>query len=152
MKRFFLFFVLSFCLTFLLTCSEDDPTGPADNPSQYAGTWEGNTSRNRPVFMRVNQQGVIDSIAVRISMSIGTGTCTAYFRSGSNININNDEFSASVSFSGVSVTLSGRFTSSNSVSGSYNGYTGSFSIACGTSLIIGSGTLFSSATWDATKN
>ena len=152
MKRISYLYILCVCLTFSLGCDSDEPAGPGSNPTQYAGTWEGNTSKNKPVFIRVNQQGVIDSISVRISMSVGLGTCTAYFHSSTNVEIKNDEFSASISFSGVSTTFTGKFTSQNSVNGSYGGYSGSFSIVCGGSLIVGTGTLFSSGTWNATKN
>jgi hypothetical protein len=56
-------------------------------------------------------------------------------------------------FSGASfsTTANGTF-SGTSVSGSYQGYSGSFSLVCGGMLIVGTGSPLSSGNWSATKN
>ncbi|MFB0515077.1 MAG: PQQ-binding-like beta-propeller repeat protein [Candidatus Neomarinimicrobiota bacterium] len=132
---------------------EDDTTDEYD-PTRFAGFWLGMTSQDLPVSFRVTGAGVIDSLVARISMSAGYGTwCRADFLSSMTAAIEKDSFAARIRYPGgdVSTVLSGAFSSDSTAHGEYDGFSGSFSFFCGGNLIMGSGSLFSTGTWEANK-
>ncbi|HEY4613528.1 MAG TPA: hypothetical protein VII11_11150 [Bacteroidota bacterium] len=154
-----LFAVLLVFLAFVvLSCSKDESssTGPDNTPAvaQYAGVWTGTTGQSQPVYFRINSSGEVDSLTIRIRMSIaGVGTCTATFVKDSTTKIQGNSFVAKIQFSGASFVSRMRATlgSSSSSSGTYDGYSGGFSLICGSSFTIGTGSPLGGGTWTATK-
>jgi hypothetical protein len=119
------------------------------NFAAIAGQWDGTTSQGLPVYMRVNSSGRIDTLTVRMSLSLGTSTCTGTVVR-SNVLINSDgSFTSSVGL-GYSTPFRGQFTSQTQASGTIDAYSGGFALICGSSLFIGT-TSVSSRTWQATK-
>ena len=58
-------------LILIAGCSKDSPTKAKDNgvnPAEYAGVWTGSTSKSYPVYIHVTQDGIIDSLAIGITM------------------------------------------------------------------------------------
>ncbi len=152
-KSFLWTFVSAICIlsVYLLNCTK--PTEPEYDPTRYSGIWEGNnTTQNLPLFLSVNEEGVIDSVAVGIRLSAGLGYCTTYFFAEEDWEIESDSFNVPVKiYSGnVRTILHGHFSNDNKVSGTYNGFSGSFSFMCGSSYFVGTGYLFSSGEWEAT--
>jgi hypothetical protein len=139
------------------SCGKDEPTGPdTSTPSvaQYAGVWAGTTGQSLPVYFRINSAGEIDSLTIRIRMSLPTFTCTATFVKDSSVTVRGNSFVARVMFAGASFVTRVRVTlsSESSSQGSYDGYGGSFSLICGSSWSMGTaGSIISPGTWVATK-
>jgi len=122
--------------------------------SQYAGTWMGTTSQNLPVFFRVNSQGVVDSLTARLRLNFPTFTCTGTFPATPPIAINAARVDAVVGLPAVTnigTTLHGTFSSATSVSGTYDGFSGSFFITCGSTFSVGTGSPLAAGTWQATR-
>jgi hypothetical protein len=138
-----------------LSCKSDDSTSPTSaSVAQYAGVWTGTTGQSQPIYFRINSSGVVDSLTVRIQMSLGLGTCTATFVKDTTVVIQGNSFVARVSFVGASFKTSVHATlsSSSSSSGSYDSYGGAFSLICGSSFSTGvAGSLISQGTWTATR-
>lgn len=139
-----------------LSCKSDSstsPTSPTVSVAQYAGVWTGTTGQSLPVYFRINSSGEVDSLTVRIRMSIGLGTCTATFSKDSTAMVQGNSFVAKVRFSGASFITRVRATLSTttSSSGTYDSYSGSFSLICGTTFSVGTGSLIGTGSWTATK-
>ncbi|MFQ5768914.1 MAG: PEGA domain-containing protein [bacterium] len=119
----------------------------------YAGNWSGSTSQNLSVNFHVTDEGVIDNLVVRIRLNFFTFTCTGPFSAGENITIEDGKFDATVRNPATNIftTLHGTFSSSTAVSGDYDGYSGSFSIICGSKFSIGTASPLSAGTWQANK-
>jgi hypothetical protein len=102
--------------------------------------------------MVVSSTGAIDSLSITVRLSVGMGSCTGPLLLSAPAALQGSSFNASLEFPGSNITSSASGTfSGSSVSGSYQGYSGSFSLICGSSYIVGSGSPLSSGTWQATK-
>lgn len=144
------------CVLFALSCSKDSSTSPQEtsaNVAQYAGVWTGTTGQSLPVYFRINSTGEVDSLTVRIRMTVGLGTCTATFNKDSTVIVQGNSFVAKVRFSGASFVtrLRATLSSATSSSGTYDSYSGSFSLICGTTFSVGTGSLIGTGSWTATK-
>jgi hypothetical protein len=130
----------------------DSVTEPEAPPS-YAGVWEGQTSRNRTVRVVVNGAGGIDSLKLTVRLSLGGGYCTGPMILDSPTPVVGNKFTATVVFPGSTIrsTVHGTFGSSSALSGDYEGYSGSFAVVCGNNFSIGTGSLLSAGTFQATK-
>jgi len=123
--------------------------------SPYAGVWRGNTSQSHPAYMNVADDGFIDSLNVRFTVSFLGCTASLDFRRNDAVEIKNAKFDAFLSgqpITSVSTTLHGTFASESSVSGTYDESSGGGFIFCGSSFIfqIG-GTQLSAGNWQANK-
>ena len=119
------------------------------NSAQIAGQWDGTTSQGLPVYMRVNSAGRIDTLTVRMSVSLGTSTCTGTIVR-TNVQVNSDGTFTSTVGLGYTTPFRGQFASAGQASGTIDSYSGSFGLLCGSSLIFGT-TSVSSRTCQATK-
>lgn len=131
------------------------PTDAPPEPSPYEGTWTGTTSRNLPIAFTVNAAGEVDSLIVGLRLSYGLYTCTGPAVAASDPDaIIDQHFDVPVDFpaSSVSSIVRGDFSDDGtSVSGAYEGYSGSYSIFCGGSFTIGTGSPLSAGTWTAAR-
>lgn len=99
----------------------------------YTGTWNGKTSQNKQIYFRVAGNAV-----PYLLIYYSIGNCSIDSKWYNSINLVGDTFEASMSGSGWSVVVTGRFDSDTTASGTLNA-TESF---CGGSV---------DATWSATK-
>jgi hypothetical protein len=120
------------------------------SPGVPTGIYGGTTDENDPIIIAVSGNGhVITDFVIWIEMSVGMGTCTAPFTTSECVvEITGSSFEVDVSYFNVFTTVRGSFNGTT-VSGGYDGYSGSFSIICGNYFIIGTGTLFGDGTWEA---
>lgn len=118
-----------------------------------AGVYQGTTSQNLPVYIRVNSAGAIDSLAIRLRLSLGSATCTGTWSKYSGITITSaGSFETPFDLVGSSITTKVRGTFANkTVSGSWDAFSGSFSIVCGSYWTIGTGSPLPSGTYTATR-
>jgi hypothetical protein len=121
--------------------------------SLLAGNWNGSTSQGLSVSFTVTDSGTVENLVVRLRLDFPTFTCTGPFTSSSSIQIKNGNFSANLSNPATNIytTLRGSFVSNNTVSGSYDGYSGGFSIICGSTFSFGTGSPLRAGTWQASK-
>jgi hypothetical protein len=122
--------------------------------SLFAGIWMGNTSQNLPVYMNVADDGFIDSLVVRLRLNFINFTCTINYIRNALVEVKNDTFDAflGVPITNVSTTLHGTFSSDTTVGGTYDGFSGSYFIICGSTVSFGTGgTQLSAGTWQARK-
>ena len=135
----------------LLAGCGDSSTEP-DAPD-YTGVYEGTTGRDLAVRMVVGSGNRVDSLSIRVKLSVGMGTCTGPLLLESPVAINGGSFSGTAAFPGSNITTSvtGTFSGS-SVTGTHGGFSGSFSLTCGGMYAVGTGSLLSSGTWSVTKN
>ena len=154
--RLFPLALMLFMAFAVLSCSKDDsPTDTQQqNVAQYAGTWTGTTGQSLPVYFHITSAGIVDSLTVRIRMSLGLGTCTGTFSKDTTVTLEGNTFGGRVYLPGASFKTKVRATlgSASSASGTYDGYYGSFVLICGSSLSMGTGTMISQDTWSATKS
>jgi hypothetical protein len=151
--------VIYFTLMILITgCSKDEPTKAKSdevNPAEYAGIWTGTTGNSYPVYIHVTNDGIIDSLAIGVTMYFPSFSCTAYFFADTTVQIVKSKFSADISTpaSNLYTTMHGTFSSLTAVSGTYDDYyTTSFYAFCGGYLTIGTGSAgINGTTWQATK-
>jgi len=120
--------------------------------SPYLGTWTGSTSQNLSFYMRVADDSFIDSLNARIRLSFPTFTCTGDFLAGlTEVTANRFDARVSNPSTNITTTYHGTFASETSVNGTYDGYSGSFFIICGSTVSFGTASPLSSGTWQATK-
>jgi len=154
MKTLASLLVMLLCSALLLSCKKEQSTAPVDtSPAQYAGVWTGTTDQSLPVYFRITQTGLVDSLTVRIRLYIGLSTCTGTFIKDSVTTVQGGAFVARVMLPGSNVSTRVRTTLSSSTggSGTYDGYSGSFSIICGSSFTMGTGSIMGKTTWQASK-
>lgn len=120
----------------------------------YSGVWEGLTGSNRDVRMVVGSAGTIDSLSIRVRLTLGGGTCTGPLLLDGPVSIQGNSFTASTYFPGSTIVsqVQGTFSSATSMSGTYQGQSGSFSLLCGSSFSVGTGSLLSAGTFQATRH
>ena len=123
--------------------------------SPYAGTWVGKTSGNLVVGLTVSTTGYVDSLIVNWRLSFGTSTCTGPASADLAAHpIINGAFELPVTFPGSSITsmLRGSFSPDGTlVSGTFDSYSGEYTLVCGSTLSVGTGTPLSSGTWQAQR-
>jgi hypothetical protein len=121
--------------------------------SQMAGAWDGTTSQNLPVYMRITPTGLIDSLTIRLRISLGIGTCSATYVTR-NVQVSDSgtvEFPVTLP-SLFSTRVRGTFTSSVAVAGTYDAITTGTVILCGNTVVFGSsGTTHPSGSWTGRK-
>jgi len=118
------------------------------------GLWTGVTSQGRSINFRASSSGLIDELAVRIDAALSNGTCTAVFGgSSAGVQVANSAMADSVSHPAISLSrripVTGTFGATSKVTGNIGGYSGSFSVICGSSFVFGTGTLWSAMTFEA---
>jgi len=151
-----LVFIIVIILIFIiLACSKDkSPTGPGEPQiSPYEGVWEGTTSKNRQIYFSITEQGMIDSLAVKIKIYLGNYSAVITYTADS-IDVEADSFAAFlyVPVTNVSTKLHGTFTSYNTVTGSYDEFSDNYFFSDGNIFIIGTGgTQMRAGTWQASK-
>ncbi len=122
---------------------------------QYAGVWQGTTSQNRPIYFRVNEAGIIDSLMITIRMSFSGFYAVANFDKDTTVSIQADSFAVGVSLpssiTNVYSRVRGSFASSTSAQGTYDGFSGSYYFFSSTIISFGTGTIISKGTWQATR-
>lgn len=118
----------------------------------YDGVWTGMTNGNRTVDLCVADGRVQDAL-VRVRLSFPGFSCTGPLTIYNDVPIAGTTFSDRFSFPGstIETIVRGTFNSPTAMSGSHDGFSGSYLIICGSSLAIGSGTVLSPGTYTATK-
>jgi hypothetical protein len=117
------------------------------------GVWTGMTAANRNVQLCVAENALQDAL-VTVRLSFPTFSCTGPLTITDPVPINSGTFSGLFTFPGstISTTVRGTFSSSTAMSGSHDGYSGSFLILCGSTFSLGTGSgILSSGTYTATK-
>ena len=118
--------------------------------AKLGGEWSGTTDQNLPIRMRVNASGFIDSLTVRLTAAFGPSTCTGtVVRTGVPIHADGT-FETTVGI-GFTTALRGRFSAGTTVSGTIEGYSGSYGVACGAMVMIGSGSPWNTTQWQGRK-
>jgi len=128
-------------------CSSSD-----EEPLDVAGYWEGTTGSGNPIAFHVSTEQEVVGLALVLSLSYGTAACTAPFF-GESTTVENDSFDLDVRAAGISVepTVHGKFDSPTRAHGSYSASASGFSIACGNSYTVGTGSARASGTFSAER-
>lgn len=119
----------------------------------YDGVWAGKTAADRDVDLCI-ADGAVQDAGVRVRLSFPTFGCTGPLTIYDAVPITGSAFSNAFTFPGsnISTTVRGAFTSSTAMTGSHDGYSGSFFIICGSSVAFGTaGTILSPGTYTAAK-
>jgi len=107
------------------------------------------------VGLTVSTTGYVDSLIANWRLSLGTSTCTGPASADLGAHpIINGAFEMPVTFPGSSITstLRGSFSADGTLlSGSFDAYSGQYTVVCGTTLSFGTGTPLSSGTWRAQR-
>jgi PKD repeat protein len=121
--------------------------------NKYAGSWSGTTNGSLPVLFHVNDSGVVDNLTIDLKLRAGGHTCTYEAQSLGSPVLSGSSLSVPVAVlgTGISSTVSGTFSSTSSISGTFTGYHGQFSLTCGGSYTTGIGSPLESGTWQASK-
>jgi len=128
--------------------------GPPPDTGKYMGLWKGTTSQNLPIQFAVDAGGVLLGLQVTVAMNLGSSTCTGPLTLDATQQLVGNSFSGTASYplGSVFTTVSGTFDSTSAAHGTFEGFSGGYSLICGSSLIISTGgTLFSNKTWQATN-
>jgi hypothetical protein len=128
--------------------------GPVVSP--LAGTWVGETSLGAPIGFTVDGDGRVDSLILFVDMTLPQSVCAGLFRpsnAAARATIRDSRFEIGVLLpDGDPYTLvNGTFAGTDTASGSYAGFDGPYTLTCDGSQVDGSGALFSSGTWRATR-
>lgn len=153
LKGAFLFLLISFITAITFTsCSKDEDVV---TPKVYdvAGNWIGKTSQDEDISFHVNSSGVVDTLEIYLELNFVTFTCTAPFMCDTISQIINNNFTVPINCPITSVVseITGNFSSSIKVTGTYKGYSAGASIVCGNTWGFSSGGQLSDGTWEATK-
>ncbi len=143
-----------------ITATSEGQSGMASvtvsGPSRFAGKWQGETNTGREVSMSVTDEGIVDSMRIYVRMYFVTFYCTGPLLPSpdSTIVIEGDEFSHEFFFplSNITSTVHGVFSSESTADGTYSGYSGSFTLICGSTLAFGSGSPLAAGSWEVTKD
>lgn len=135
-----------------ISCSKDEDV---ITPKVYdvAGTWAGKTSQNEDITFHVNSSGVVDTVLIYLKLDFIQFTCTAPFMCDTISQILNNKFTVPINCSITSVVseITGNFSSSTKVTGTFKGFDAGASITCGNTWGYSSGGQLSDGTWEATK-
>jgi hypothetical protein len=135
------------------------PLTAAAQISPYAGVWTGMTGQNLPIYFRVTSSGIIDSLTIRLRITFPTipsSSCTATFERDSGNAMQGSTFVSRVALpptiTNIFSRVRGTFLSPATAEGSYDRYSGSYFMYCGSTFNFGTGgTVLSQGTWTATK-
>ncbi|MGZ5432091.1 MAG: BACON domain-containing protein [Thermoanaerobaculia bacterium] len=118
----------------------------------YDGIWTGMTAADRDVEFCVADGAVQDAL-VRVRLSFPSFSCTGPLTIYNAVPIAANAFGSVFSFPGstISTTVRGTFTSSSAMTGSHDGFSGSYIIICGSTVGFGTGSVLSPGTYTATK-
>jgi len=125
--------------------------GAASN--QYEGTWAGTTSQGKTVAFHVNSSGVVDDFAIELRLDVVSYYCTGFASTSEPFALDGSSISTTVYFPASNITseIDGAFSSSDVASGSYSGFSGSFMLVCGSYFTMGTASLLSDGTWQASR-
>lgn len=121
----------------------------------YDGNWTGTTSSNRAVSLCV-AENAIQSVSISVRLDFITFTCTTPLIRQQELAITGSTFSGTFTtypeVSNIFTTVRGTFTSPTAMNGSWDPYSQSYLIICGSTVGFGTGgTSLSSGTFTATK-
>jgi hypothetical protein len=121
----------------------------------YDGSWSGTTSSNRAVSLCV-AENAIQSVSISVRLDFITFTCTTPLIRQQELAITGSTFSGTFTtypeVSNIFTTVRGTFTSPGAMNGSWDPYSQSYLIICGSTIGFGTGgTSLSSGTFTATK-
>jgi hypothetical protein len=117
------------------------------------GRWDGSTGQGLPVYLRVGGGAtrVIDTLLVRMTATYGAASCTGTIvKTGIPIGADG-RFETALGI-GFRTTLRGQFTSATTVSGTIDGYVGTYAAVCGQTVLLGAGATVSPMTWSAGRH
>jgi Putative binding domain, N-terminal/Viral BACON domain len=122
---------------------------------QYDGTWAGTTNTNRAVSMCVADNAIQD-ITISVRLEFPTFACITPITRQQELAITGNTFSGQFitypEVANIFTTVRGTFTSASAVNGSWDPYSGSYFIICGSTIGIGTGgNILSAGTFTATK-
>jgi len=150
-------FLLMLLLLICVACNNGkNPVKPQEPKiSPYSGIWQGKNSQNNSIFFQVTDEGIVDTLAIRLKMSFVTFSVTANFIPDTTCNVKNDTFCIVAKLppviSNIFTTLHGTFNSDSSASGKYDKFYGSFYIITTNYASFGTGTALNAGTWNAKK-
>ena len=138
----------------LFACGGGEAAAPnAPTPlsgTGFSGRWEGTTSQGLQIILRVTTNGVIDSLTVRLSATLGDVACAGTVtRTGVPVGTDGS-FSAAVGI-GFVTTLRGRLTTAGTATGSVDPYTGAYAVLCGLVGAAGNGDALAAVQWQAQR-
>ncbi len=121
----------------------------------YTGNWTGTTNGGRAVKLCI-AEGAIQSASISVRLDFPTFYCTTPLIRQDPLPFTGSTFSGTFTtypeVSNVFTTVRGTFTSSTAVNGSWDPFSQSYFIFCGSTIGFGTGgTILSSGTFNATK-
>jgi hypothetical protein len=121
----------------------------------YDGNWTGTTNGGRAVSLCV-AEGALQSVAITVRLEFPTFFCTTPLIRQQELALSGSSFSGTFTtfpeVSNISTTARGNFTSPSAMNGSWDSYSGSYLIICGSTIGFGTGGLIlPSGTFTATK-
>lgn len=161
MKTRYCLFVVSFFVALLIVIgsacnSSKNSVGPQEPKiSPYTGVWEGTNSQNRAIYFQVTEDGIVDTLSIRLKMSFVTFSVTTNFIPDTTCQVKSDTFCIVAELppiiSNIYTTIHATFDSDTSASGKYDKFYGSFYIITSSYASFGTGTALSAGTWKAHK-
>ncbi len=129
--------------------------GARSSGGMYDGNWSGTTSGNRSVALCV-AEGAIQSAMITVVLEFPTFRCTTPLIRQDQLAITGNTFSGTFTtfpeVSNVFTTVRGTFTSASALNGSWDSFSESYFIFCGSTFGFGfGGTILSAGTFTATK-
>jgi len=128
---------------------------PRSGGGTYDGSWSGTTGSNRAVSLCV-AENAIQNVTISVRLDFITFTCTTPLIRQQELAITGSTFSGTFTtypeVSNVFTTVRGTFTSPTAMNGSWDPFSQSYFIVCGSTFGFGTGgTILSSGTFTATK-
>jgi len=160
-----LFFLLATTMLFVLftlnNCNKDDDGKDNDNESLVIseGDFNGTTSKNQDVYLHINKQSEIDSIAFKIKINFVTYYCTYTFYCNTDIltDKTSRQFEAKLTNQFIFIcgesdypVINGTFEDDDNCSGTISNFQqcGGF---CGSQMSFGSGSTVAEQTWSVER-
>ncbi len=157
MKKIILFKfpVLLFLATMVLfTCNKEDLDLTTKSAAISSGSFQGLTSKNQDVYLHINEESEIDSIAVKIRVNFVTFYCTYTFYSKTDTPVEKEvQFEIQLTNPSIFICgsssypiLKGTFSDVNNCAGIITAFMqcGGY---CGSSITFSSGSTVSEQTW-----
>lgn len=127
---------------------------PRSGGGTHDGNWTGTTGSGRPVRLCV-ADGALQSAEITVRLDLITFGCVTPLIIQNALGITGNTFSGTFTtypaVSNVFTTGRGTFTSASAMNGSWDRFSGSFLLICGSSISFGTGSILSSGTYTATK-
>jgi hypothetical protein len=120
----------------------------------FEGVWEGTTSQNRPIYFRITQQGVVDSLRLRIRLYVGPYSCTETFLKDTVVTVQGGDWVGRVKSnrSPYVTTVRATLNTDSTAQGTYDGYWTDIAFACGAIFFYGpSDSLIKVGSWQASR-